>query len=302
MKNRYGFLPQMRDYDHMGFSWHPYVMFVNKKNYKSEYINIDAKGTRITHNDFPLEVDNLFVGGSTAFGVGASDDKYTIPSLLSGSWSNLGGRAYFSTQELLFFMFNQYKFSKIKKVVIFSGLNNLIFYYLSNEYDETYGTTYYHDTYLTKMENISKKTWLKNLISPKKKIEKPDKSVVIYLLRRDIAWWKRLSKALDFELHYFLQPFFNWTMKEKCYEEEILFRELDNKSKQWQILSKELDGDYIWFSDSIRDICVDNEIPFTDMNEMFLKYGMDAWLWADRVHLTDAGNEIMAEEVERNIR
>ena len=309
MKNRYGLCPQMKEYDTMGVDWTPYVMFTNKKGYIGDYVATNQDGFRITYNDRCSHNEdgeedyktNIFIGGSTAFGVGATDDYLTIPSLLDGQWLNLAGRAYFSTQEYLHFLFNLKKLGKIDKVVIMSGLNNLIMYYLSNFYSLTYGTFFYHDLYATKMRESSRWRTLKNSLCPEKADNnfRLHKSIVTDILERDIGWWKLLSQVYGFKLYYFLQPFANWTYKEFCNEEQILFEELDNKSKQWKVLASEMDEDYEWFTKSISDICINKNITYTDLNYFLLPD--NDWLFVDRVHLTDKGNEIIADIIERRI-
>jgi len=132
------FTPQMHDYDRVGISWHPYIMFFNGKNYKSKVVNTDSNGFRLSSfhgkefaSDSLAYSDeiSLVVGGSTAFGVGATSDTKTLSSLLSQKTNilhlNLGGRAFNSTQELLLFKWLISRRLKIKDVIIVSGANDL---------------------------------------------------------------------------------------------------------------------------------------------------------------------------------
>ena len=301
---RYELFPQMVEYDKMGFTFKPFVMFTNKVNYKSKYINTDKYGIRPTNNPDMLFMaekcyeHNVFIGGSTAFGVGASHDYTTIPSLLKERFINLGGRAYQSTQEYLHFTFHENLIPNINKVVIFSGLNNLIFYYLLNNQDSRFGSFYYNDIYLDKMMNISRKVWLKNILFKKRRNKiVPDRQTVIDILERDLGWWGKR----DLEIYYFMQPFANWVSKPFTKDEKELFQELDNTSKQWRVLSKEMDNDHEWYVGAIEGICKKNNIKFMDLNIRPEINKSKECIFVDRIHLTDWGNKIVAGIIEEQI-
>jgi len=117
-------------------------MFFHGKSYKSQVVNTDSNGFRFTtFNGKEFSSDSLtnadevsiVIGGSTAFGVGATSDSKTISSILGQKTNvlhlNLGGRALNSTQELLLFKWLVSKKPKIKNVTIMSGANDL---YLSS--------------------------------------------------------------------------------------------------------------------------------------------------------------------------
>ena len=117
MPRRFELLPQMRDYDRLQLEWMPYLMFRGTQSFQSPSCHTDAYGFRITHaNGQALHFDafqslpgrkGIVAGGSFAFGVGASRDQFTIPSLLNRNsdttWYNLAGRAFNSTQEVMMF-------------------------------------------------------------------------------------------------------------------------------------------------------------------------------------------------------
>ena len=99
--------PQMHYYDKLGMVWNPFLMFFHTPNFISNVVNTDEYGLRCNHLHgkpiFPLGDDSLnnensiIIGGSTAFGVGASSDEMTISSKLSNLTNinhiNMGGRA-----------------------------------------------------------------------------------------------------------------------------------------------------------------------------------------------------------------
>lgn len=143
---RFKYYPHHRDYFDMRQSPRPFVMHINSPNYSSASVNTDALGFR-EHFDLDGKfVDwktcgdqfdrcNVVVGGSTVFGVDATDDQKTMSHLLSTEFSpydeseripflNFGLRAATSMQELMLFMMNMHSLPKIENVILFSGVNN----------------------------------------------------------------------------------------------------------------------------------------------------------------------------------
>ena len=138
-------IPQLSDYDNIGLKWHPSIMFFHRENYRSRAVNTDSFGFRITESKSDKfspasyflsnkkEKVSLVIGGSTAFGVGASSDKYNLASLLTNKskikYLNFGGRAFNSDQELSLFKNFIENLPNIEEVIILSGTNDL---YLSS--------------------------------------------------------------------------------------------------------------------------------------------------------------------------
>jgi hypothetical protein len=152
LEERYRIAPQMREYDKISDIWQPYVMFFQQANYSSPVVNTDSRGFRFSSKNGLVIKDfinpknlpvGILIGGSGAFGVGATNDDSTIPSLLNEQtdllWFNFGGRAFTSTQELLLFLLNHHHLKHIKKVLIFSGINNLAINYLAKKTNLEYG-------------------------------------------------------------------------------------------------------------------------------------------------------------------
>ena len=94
MNPRYELAPQLKPYDEIGIEWVPYLMFIQTMNFRSEIVNTDCYGLRfnekpnLNQSIFDEKITgkkSVFIGGSTAFGVGSSSDQKTISSLLSNS-------------------------------------------------------------------------------------------------------------------------------------------------------------------------------------------------------------------------
>lgn len=93
MRRRYDLLPQMLHYDTHSLNWMPYVMYTNNPRIRSAVCNTDERGFRFTWFDGDWidyeafqKIDRrkaLICGGSTVFGVGATNDGQTLSSLLN---------------------------------------------------------------------------------------------------------------------------------------------------------------------------------------------------------------------------
>ena len=165
LKDRYKYFPQMEHYDSLKVKYCPYLMFKTENNYCSEVVNTDANGFRYSGADGRLQVGNLeptgsvniFTGGSSAFGVGATSDKSTISAYLSKAtnsrWINFSGRAHVSTQEFITFAYYRDLLPSVGNIVIFSGFNDLYLYYASNYFNEQVGTFFNASDWIKKMNS-----------------------------------------------------------------------------------------------------------------------------------------------------
>ena len=321
MKLRYKIAPQMKVYDRLGQTWLPYLMYFHSPCFTSDAVNTDSRGFRNVYkgdvklSDFYTNDASsvcLLVGSSSTFGVGASSDRQTIPSLLNNMtrslWLNFGGRAFSSTQELLLFQFFYTHLKNIKKIVILSGLNNLILYFLSHKYTKEIGSVYFFNQFDRVMNRTSgslKRRMIDMLLKPfRKEILVPAsqrfvcKNDLLVVYRRDIVLWKLLTDALQIELHFVLQPFAKWIDKKLSPEEEELFKELDEipnntLSTVKRFINRDL---HEWFVEHLKKICGSYGVSFFDMNRDISQRGMDGkWLFIDRSHFTDEGNRVVAE-------
>lgn len=359
IKRRYEIIPHMCEYDKIGDIWLPYIMFYNQEDYSSPVVNTDSRGFRFSiknslvvkdfqnENDLPV---GIVIGGSTAFGVGATNDSKTISSLLNAEsdllWFNFGGRAFNSTQEILLFLLNHHHVKNIKKVVIFSGINNLAIYYSSNKFNRGYGSFFFHSQfnkqmnygtidnkkkiilamanfifhkrvddiinykYLSKRDFIRKLFWeighghsVKEVVVDDLENSTNDKKDILNIFERDLSNWQLLSNALGFKIYYVLQPFANWMARTKSKEEEDLFSILDEYRPAWKVLKNKIGPDlYLWFRESLGEICEKFRINFIDMNSLLLNQDLDEkWLFVDRIHLTDLGYETAVNSVKGDI-
>jgi hypothetical protein len=312
---RYELLPQMRAYDEMQSEWMAYVMFINRTNYRSSYCNTDQHGFRHTWSpegvlDYSA-MQNLggergyFLGGSTIFGVGATDDSKTIPSLLnqnSGTtWYNLGGRAFNSTQELLLY---EFFLPEAQKIVLFSGLNNLVAHLGSTYFTHPYGafcdeSLFYRPSKRSIADHLRQYVpqWVKQRALQSSFFSQPVELEHRYneslnILERDLDIWRILQDSKQFTLWYVLQPNPYWAQKRLCPEEEELFAILDHQQgPRWRTMSQRIADTYQQYATDLEDICGARNIRFIDCNKLLPGEG---WLFCDRAHLTDDGYKAMA--------
>ena len=330
---KYERAPQMRDYDRLWVTWVPYLMFLQARNYSSAAVNTDEFGLRHSPRlaAEPSGTVRLLFGGSTAFGVGASADDRTISAYLERKsnvrWLNYGGRAYNSTQELMLYQFFAYGLDNVDRIVLFSGLNDSFLPHMAVSDIPEIPVMFNNSLYIEAMKAVKPLNWRKKLAKlvvshwveadyseiamgellrrafssrPGAPAETPVDLVkttarAISHLRRNLTLWKALADSRSVPLHYVLQPVFSWCGKQKSKEEEEIFAELDRSPG---ILGKlqVVDSMYEDFSDGAAAICRDLCINYVDIN-ILLKQSdrMSEWLFVDRVHLTDAGNDLVSD-------
>ena len=362
MEKRYEIVPQMREYDRMGVEWMPYLMFFHPPGYVSPVVNTDERGFRVSYKGeekitTPLQSAdssaNLIVGGSVAFGIGATNDRKTLPSILNTEtedvWLNFGGRAFSSTQEYLLFLFYHCQLSKIKRIVIVSGMNSLSIIYLSQNYTKEIGSFFNWNLFERAMQeacepqlslkrkilgtilrpvlgnridyaSIPKGQLLASVFGGRQMDERAcenakqlnrisenygeKKDDLLQVMNRDILHWKLIADKLGIELYYFLQPLANWVQRKNSPEENTLFSILDSlESNVWNVLRDYMGLDqYEWFRGKLGEICASHSVPFFDLNEALSDRVFDEkWLFVDRVHLTDEGNQVVANMIKEKV-
>ncbi|MFP6749688.1 MAG: hypothetical protein VCD66_19095, partial [Alphaproteobacteria bacterium] len=146
-------MPHIRDYEGAKPSlWLPFVMDAMEPNLTTMAMNSDAMGFRFTIDGGGERLSpqsavgqpvSLFIGGSTALGVGATTDAMTIPSLLTQGrgepWFNLGIRGCTIAQNLIQFMVFRPQIGKVRRIVLFAGWNEVNGFIMSPLFTRYYG-------------------------------------------------------------------------------------------------------------------------------------------------------------------
>ncbi len=336
---RYQLVRQFKDYDHFGSQtrWRPYLMFGHQKNYRSESVNTDKHGLRQNRaidgeiRDFESCVEagchsNILLGGSTAFGVGASTDNETVSSVLtklSGQqWLNFGGRAFSGTQEFLQFQMYGADLDKIDNFVHFSGLNDLFLYFWSKEIDEDFGPFYFSDYYSQAMNQagISEPSFkqlreyffrkLKRRLGLQKKTSQKQEFIkslpeqrerrcdlALQMVESNLSRAVKMTNIWGARHTYVLQPIAPWIDKKPSGEEAKLFKANDELSPETaECISIALSQEnYLQYRNGLKDICQRLGVDFLDLNRFFSETSEGGdWLFVDRVHLTDKGYDLAA--------
>lgn len=223
----YRLTPQIREYDefmYMGVRWLPYTMYFHHANYRSQVINTDALGFRLSDHrgravgvaDWPAdEPVSLLVGGSTALGTGATHDGATLASRLAARtgrpWLNFGARGYNAVQEVLLFLMHQQRLPRIAEVVVFSGINTLTLEGQPDELASDHGRYYYAYEFQHYMEQYNRdlkrrsrsyaseldggRGWLARCKAALERFESPANPADIVITDRDTDTAARVRRA-----------------------------------------------------------------------------------------------------------
>lgn len=339
--------PQMADYDFWGgqMAWRPFIMFFHPPDLHTESCNTDTLGFRFSADpsgsvartdawqDRPC---NLVLGNSVAFSVGATSDAASLSARMSHysgeTWLNFSGRAFAASQEYLAFMFYRHRVGPVKRVVLFSGSNDLYLYYAPKKmFDETFGIFFFSDVFAERMNpappvvsHWSKQIWesvFRGRIKPAsgrpmnpKQLPDLDEVIAerrltrenaVTLLVRSLENWKMAADGLGIDLLYALQPIRSWVKKLLTPEELELGAEINERGSQWnKILAKVMDEEqYHWYKGRLAEECRRLLIPFLDLNEILSNHPRNhEWIFLDYLHLTDAGYDICGEVLTRYLQ
>ena len=182
---KYDLCPQWETYDRIGYTWMPFIMFNQTPNFRSDVLNTDNRGFRfnsinLTQNNSIFDANNMknpitiILGGSFAFGAGASSDQNTITGYLSKSGVNcinLSGSAHVGFQELISLFSNIDLIENVNEIIFISGINDL---YLSNYFEISYPDIFYFNSEFKKNMNINKNTLKKKIFEIVMKIFSPN--------------------------------------------------------------------------------------------------------------------------------
>ena len=313
-------VPQMRDYDELGMrqEWVPHLMYFHPRNVALKSVSTDQLGFRNTTGSKPGAPKALLVGGSSVFGIGATSDAATIPSLLNATtkynWHNFGGRAFNSTQEAILV-----HLSNIKKIdgpiVVMSGINNLTRSILSGGFSRMFGAFFQQSHFSQRMATatLGNRDLAKQLFNGLGKkfgiINKSDKpkalttaskadsySAMLTVFERDCEYFQMLAKHHTTSASFVLQPFIPWMNKSLTAQETELFKLLDQEAEDFSPILGELAEHKLKFTQDMQAICAKTGLKFADLNES-LELQQSEWLFVDRAHFTDLGNSVVAQSI-----
>ena len=318
----YKYLPYMKVYDDVENVWSPYLMLKQKNLIKNEVLNTDKFGFRYTESfekftildDIKNNKDEeqiAVIGNSTAFGIGASSDKKTIPSYLTNFSNkrvyNLALRTCNSFQELILFLQVLNKFENLKTVVIVSGFNDvLIDKYVENK--PLLNPPLFYQNRFNDMnknlknsffKNLFDKITLKDIINKKPNLEIDKAFDWKENFSKNLKVWASISNEFNFKIIFALQPYYKWSKKSYTEEETKIFNEIETKKiRTYEVLKDFNQDEYFKTDDYFQRVCKKNNIYYLDLNKVLKSHDTkNNWLFVDALHLTDLGYKIVSEEI-----
>lgn len=321
VERRNAIVPQMRDYDALGERqrWVPHLMYFHPAQATYPSVTTDARGLRTVVGADPDRPTALLVGGSTAFGIGATSDAASVASRLSAttrwSWRNYGGRALNSTQEavLTHLMGTD---DLAGPIVLLSGLNNLVRACMPGAFDPTYGAFFQQSHFERQMRvaavgtralarmlvrglaakaGIGRGPWESDAAAPRELAAHASANYdpMLHVLRRDLEYFAMVAAARRTSCTFVLQPYAPWIAKALDPRERELFALLDEEGADFTPVAAEVTRRGDAYRRDVARICADAGVAFVDANAGPAFAGPD-WLFVDRLHLTDAGQDAAA--------
>lgn len=310
----------MRDYDELGMrqEWVPHLMYFHPRNVALKSVTTDEFGFRNTTGAKPGAPTALLVGGSSVFGIGATSDAMTIPSLLNTAtkynWLNFGGRAFNSTQEAILVHLSNTK--KIDgPIVVMSGINNLTRSLMSGSFSRMYGAFFQQIQFSQRMSTatLGNRDLAKQLFNGLRKkfgigsdssnaSTQPEAAksesyrAMLTVFERDCEYFQMTAGRHSTSAIFALQPFIPWMRKTLTSQESELFKLLDLEAGDFSSILSELTEIKEKYKQDLHSICVKIGLKFIDLNEVPELQEPD-WLFVDRAHFTDLGNSVVARSI-----
>lgn len=318
-------------------TFRPFVTFMHPVSYRSESVNTDEFGLREQydadgHIGLPSARDrfsscNVLVGGSTAFGVGASSDRTTVAALLGEPGRpcfNLGLRAASSRQELAVFLAFKQFLPPTKAIVLFSGVNDCLMaasprvdvypgygaVYGEHVDDLTSGVMNGREvppdggrgvlrTVSTRLDRVARAMERQPAHKPTaRRQDAPDLDfeqrldILMELAVDTLETWSWIGAATGVEIHYVLQPFAAWTSKRLTAQERQRVEADRATIPAIPVMARPEVHDRL--SHDISTACARLGLSFYDANH-WLDEGADHLdVFYDVAHLTDEGNAFVA--------
>ncbi|MDQ1652620.1 MAG: hypothetical protein QOI35_1820 [Cryptosporangiaceae bacterium] len=319
--------PQMLTYDDFDdrseVRYLPYLMYFHRADFRSEVINTDRLGFRLSHGsggtasvggETPDGPVRLLAGTSTVLGLGATSDAATMASRLwtehapSKPWLNFGGRSLNSAQNLLLYTLHRHLLPPVDEIVYFDGFNNLALARLPESQRGENGAFFFCGEYYDAMDDLranARKAQGRRKADKKIPAEegpRPLADVIAdaaALTARHLDALKAMTTADGTKLTYVLQPLATWLRDEPAPQEKVLFDELDRISKMgtWEKLYGEISTPEAGaqYADALRAELEKKDIGFVDFTPILRSAVSPAdWLYVDRAHFTDLGNDVVA--------
>lgn len=305
----------------------PYLLWITKKSIKgyAKYSNfrMNNYGFRNNYDVTKEKAKNTFriivIGGSTAWGTGASSNDTVWTAVLERILRQRGGAnfevlnaactGYISFQELMYLQFKLIEFSP-DLIIVLDGYNDIIISSLYPEEKYQYNICPSYEDEKAFDNSPAWKKILKILRNESyffglldrihQKIIYETKGSIFnaeYYHTKGISNYFENIKNISYILKgrkirtlFLLQPYLYISRKQLSDEEsDVLLKTKKKKSYMVQLMNK-LQSEYKKFA-------IENQIVYYDMNDIFDSIPSSQTIWYDHAHLNDLGNKILAEKV-----
>ncbi len=322
-----------KEYNSMpGLKWHPYIYW-RRSPFKGNYTNIDEQGLRKTWSGMDTkgssEKKNLRIfmfGGSTMWGTGAPDEE-TIPSFLAKllaqeygfnvNVTNFGASGYITTQEVIALLRELQRGNIPDLVVFYDGVNDTFSTFQNrgvaglpmNEsnrerefnllrpdqmrrlYKEALLVTFKNSSTYLVLSSLVRRTTGRDLLSLEQDASVyPPPDQVAGEVARIYAWNMTLVKSMGevygFKTLFYWQPVVFTKDKRTPYEQQLLEE------------AREVEPYYMAAINEAKTK-LSNLDMFHDISDVFS--GDPKPYFVDTVHVTGAGNEIIARRVLKDV-
>jgi hypothetical protein len=260
----------------------------------------------------------LLAGSSTAFGIGASADDWTLSSRLTAHdpreqpWLNFGGRSFNSAQELTLVTLYRHLLPQVEEIVLLSGFNNLGLARLPAHLRGDHGAFFNSGDFFDALgvdgageresTSMVRRLFGGRSTPPKSPPPLSTEEQIAYaadLTTRHLAGWRSIARDLGARLTFVLQPLSSWVREKGCAEEERLFAELDRVGRfsetYGDILDEKVNARYAAL---LARWAERHGVGFVNLGPTLAgRATPQQWLFVDRIHFTDAGHDFVAREL-----
>jgi hypothetical protein len=319
-ERRLALAPQLPAYEVLENVLWPFVTVTTEPGTSSPVVSIDSRGHRITRvgsetarsDDAPADA-GFVLGGSTAFGYGATDDSGTLAAALwrrTGSpYVNLAIPAGNSTQEVVSAM----PFAdRPTSFVVFSGMNNLMRARGDADgLDPLFGYLF-GDRHLRAVASVPLRKLARLVTDPeaaKKKgallaeaqrrlgerptyaLRSPGEAVSVAAAQqlRDLRLLRRMVPG-EATVVFALQPHAFDDRTRSLEEAEILALAQQIRGAQLTALRTHIHACWGDYTSALEQGCAALGVPFLDTGGA----AFEGWCFVDPAHLTDRGNDAVA--------
>jgi hypothetical protein len=337
--------PHFADYGGTGIEYRPFVGFVHRAGVRSPTVNTDELGLREHYDADGRFVDltepaslgpecNVVLGGSTAFGVGATSDRATLAARLNDPGVpclNLGICAASSQQELALYLVLKRRLPRVRNAILLSGFNECILAASDAAlFFPEYGGTFRGKVRAARFDSRALESsraypvhrLLHGLVDraygsgavdglsrlatrvarPRSANGRPsmwsfeDKlRALTAQVESNIETWGALQRAGNPRVHYVLQPVAPWADREPTALERKLIAAERVQIPSTRHATPEV---HRWVRERIAPACERAGVAFHDANDWLGDGDFDGVdVFVDHCHLTDAGYSLLARRL-----